>query len=310
MILEGFPLICLKNERAYLYGVQDWLQTTKADHLSSYYFQKSSAFCGLEYDISSSDSYLVLFYGRTQEGIFIDCVGAIVPSNTNHSYSDTIITSRNCINPNEVNSTGVLPFLSYNHDNYTDGYKIHRVIFSTHNSSSGRVRKQNIAVVKLRSAIAFGPSISPLCLPNEGDFLTEDSECSFFEIYQVTSDVVLFSFSMKILSIAECSKFLEAYPYQGNEKICAKEANDFVQSLSSMTAFYMVDEGIPLICTVENIHYLFGIKDWTKIFKSNKHLPPLVIFSALVPNLKIISNFETLLNDTSNTTLSEGVVLT
>ncbi|KRY08573.1 hypothetical protein T12_3487 [Trichinella patagoniensis] len=226
---------------------------------------KSSAFCGLEYDISSSDSYLVLFYGKTQEGIFIDCVGAIVPSNTNHSYSDTIITSRNCINPNEVNSTGVLPFLSYNHDNYTDGYKIHRVIFSTHNSSSGRVRKQNIAVVKLRSAIAFGPSISPLCLPNEGDFLTEDSECSFFEIYQVTSDVVLFSFSMKILSIAECSKFLETYPYQGNEKICAKEANDFVQSLTSVTV--RLDEDLQAKQTFATTRYIFCSCSESKNYK-------------------------------------------
>ncbi|KRZ80610.1 Kinesin-like protein KIF14, partial [Trichinella papuae] len=277
MIPDGFPLICLKNETAYLYGVQDWLWTKKAgenykpvvlftavsafinNHLSSYYFQNSLAFCGLEYDIGSN------------------CVGSIVPSNANYSHSDIIITSRNCINPNEVNSTIVLPFLSYNHDNYTDGYKIHRVIFLTHNSSSGRVRKQNIALVKLQSAIAFSPSVSPLCLPNEGDFLTEDSECSFFEIHQVTSDIILFSFSMKILSIAECNNFLERYPYQGNEKICAKEAYESAQGLSLVTEAYMVDEGTPLICTVENTHYLFGIKDWMKIFKPDKHLPPLIV---------------------------------
>ncbi|KRZ33291.1 Kinesin-like protein KIF14 [Trichinella pseudospiralis] len=308
MIPDGFPLICLKNETAYLYGMQDWLRTKKADHFSSYYFQNSLAFCGLELDIGSSDSYLVIFYGRTQEGIFIDCVGSIVPSNANDSFSDIIITSRNCINPNEVNSTRVLPFLSYNHDNYTDGYKIHRVIFLTHNSSSGRMRKQNIAVVKLQSAIAFSPSVSPLCLPNEGDFLTEDSECSFFEIHQVASDIILFSFSMKILSIAECNNFLESYSYQENEKICAKEAYNSLEGLSLVTEVYMVDEGTPLICTVENIHYLFGIKDWIKIFKPDKHLPPLVIFSAIVPHLKIINDFETLLNSTSSTTLSEDIV--
>ncbi|KAL1232968.1 Testisin [Trichinella spiralis] len=213
--------------------------------------------CGNEFYLEDSKYFMVVFYGRTNEGFFYDCIGAIVESGINSTHSDLIITSKYCVNHEDIKKTFVIPVGLYPPNNATESYKIHRILLPLKNN---RKSHKNLAVVKLLTPIAFNSITRPICLPGRNDTFDNFYDCYYLKFYAFPNEMYMTSVEMLVLRKSYCNIIVGKTVLLDNIRSCAvqKSLIDTVNSEDPTS----VEEGLPFICIRNHKQYLYAIRDW------------------------------------------------
>ncbi|KAL1238016.1 Serine protease [Trichinella pseudospiralis] len=230
--------------------------------------------CGNEFYIEDSRYFMVVFYGRTNEGVFFDCIGAIVESGINSTHSDLIITSKYCVDLEDIKKTFVIPVGSYPPSNASESYKIHRILLPL---KDDRKSHKNLAVVKLLTPITFDYLTLPICLPEKNETFDNSYDCYYFEFYAFPNEMYMTSIEVFILQKEYCNNIVGQTVLFDSTQLCAvqKSLSDIVESEDPT----LIEEGLPLICIKNHRQYLYAIRDWIKVFKPEKNLLPVLILT-------------------------------
>ncbi|KRX80335.1 Ovochymase-2 [Trichinella sp. T6] len=245
-----------------------------------------SLFCGPANHIEDIGSYTVIFFGETSEGVFIDCTGMLIPSlNSNETHTDTVITTRYCLQSENHNNIKVLPMILFQLMGPHGNNKILRIYLPNKNVTrrSKTQPQPNIAIVKLRNSFRISSYCLPLCLPEQNEMLSPkfDHVISFLPL------------KMNILSHQQCKRTIRNVKIDSSSQICGEEQSDGTQ-LDTDYHKDMILEGFPLICLKNERAYLYGVQDWLQTTKAGENYKPVVLFTAVSAFINSINLF---LND-------------
>ncbi|KRY48769.1 Testisin [Trichinella britovi] len=241
--------------------------------------------CGNEFYLEDSRYFMVVFYGRTNEGVFYDCIGAIVESGINSTHSDLIVTSKYCVNHEDIKKTFVIPVGLYPPNSATESYKIHQILLPLKNN---RKSHKNLAIVKLLTPIAFNSFTRPICLPQRNDTFDNFYDCYYLKFYAFPNEMYMTSVEMLILHKSYCNIIVGQTVLLDNIRLCAvqKSLIDTVDSEDPTS----VEEGLPFICIKNHKQYLYAIRDWVKVYKPEKNLLPVVILTEISNIIDLIQH--------------------
>ncbi|KRY22847.1 hypothetical protein T12_12063 [Trichinella patagoniensis] len=241
--------------------------------------------CGNEFYLEDSRYFMVVFYGRTNEGVFYDCIGAIVESGINSTHSDLIVTSKYCVNHEDIKKTFVIPVGLYPPNSATESYKIHQILLPLKNN---RKSHKNLAIVKLLTPIAFNSLTRPICLPERNDTFDNFYDCYYLKFYAFPNEMYMTSVEMLILHKSYCNIIVGQTVLLDNIRLCAvqKSLIDTVDSEDPTS----VEEGLPFICIKNHRQYLYAIRDWVKVYKPEKNLLPVVILTEISNIIDLIQH--------------------
>ncbi|XP_003376098.1 putative ovochymase-2 [Trichinella spiralis] len=229
-----------------------------------------SEICGQRDPLIEAPTYMAIFYGSSQEGHFNDCVGAFISLRHNATSSFLVATTKYCMQQD-------------------------RILYPPGNANDKNKTTPNIAIVELESAVYFDENVAPLCLPQLNESYPENGICHYFKFF---SDK---DFSMSFISVRTslcpielCTGFAGNLVVHPNLQICCNEYHQFppYESLIGKTDnATAIPDGSPLICQKNMQYYLFGIKDWVKIFKTGSGFRPVLILTAVAPHADRIERF-------------------
>ncbi|KRZ85728.1 hypothetical protein T08_12410 [Trichinella sp. T8] len=232
---------------------------------------------------------MAIFYGSSQEGHFNDCVGAFISLQYNATSSFLVATTRYCMQQENVLLTKVLPMNYFNNFYFSYGLSISRILYPPGNANDQDKTTPNIAIVELENAVYFDENVAPLCLPQLNESYPENGICHYFKFFSDTD------FSMSFISVRTSLCPIELCTgFAGNLQICCNEYHQsppyesLIGKTDNATA---IPDGSPLICQKNMQYYLFGIKDWVKIFKNGSGFRPVLILTAVAPHADRIERF-------------------
>ncbi|KAL1238007.1 Ovochymase-2 [Trichinella pseudospiralis] len=238
-----------------------------------------AAECGSSYGAVNVGAYITVFYTSTTDGFFVDCVGMIVSSNNSASSSKFVLTSRYCLEPEELCKTNVLPLNYFKYQDYLKGAEIKNVWFPKTEAVTQKGLKfspKNFAVVKLDANLYFNSKVSPICLPNQNEKPQASSMCYYYQFYNGTY-ISYVPIRMSILSDVFCQSVVGIRLFDPKTQICCEEIQN-QWNLQVENKPTLILEGSPLVCIKDSKHYLYGIYSWLKIQKMDF---PIVILTAV-----------------------------
>ncbi|KAL1283284.1 Serine protease [Trichinella pseudospiralis] len=204
-------------------------------------------------------SYLVIVFGTKEHMLYKTCIGTVIKRTFNDSFSDLVLTSKTCLEKENIRYSGVSSSLSLNwHSAFHGILKILEPIATSHKSA----KIPNFALLKLRTPLSLSDGNVPICLP-EGRFpYTADVQCYMPHITK-TSQLC------------------------GTSTIAA-----FNDDMVDFEKYKIITEGAPLLCRINNTDYQYGIYDWTKLHKVSKTSSrPITIFTNVWPFTASINYF-------------------
>ncbi|KRY57369.1 hypothetical protein T03_5655, partial [Trichinella britovi] len=213
--------------------------------------------------------HIVFFVGLRDGMMFKDCIGTIMPSAPNFTYSDTVITG-----PPPM----VVPGALYLEDVHLQGINIRRMFSPFGREEAKAVNVPfNFAIIKLASQVHFNFVAIPVCLKSDL-VINSDSDCYMPNIHSVFLNGYGLPFQMKIIHPLEsCAVLIPRLKLSPLKHICAIFIMPPVL-VSSQLIHNSLFEGAPLLCLHQDKFYQVGIFDWLKIFKDN-YTRPIALFS-------------------------------
>ncbi|KAL1228745.1 Serine protease [Trichinella spiralis] len=254
--------------------------------------QCSSAECGIaENNDDARLSYLVLIFGIKEQIIYKSCIGTVIKLTFNDTFSDLILTSRTCLEKEDLHSSRVSEMLHISW--YGPTHEIVKVIEPISMSEKSD-RIPNFAIVKLRTMISLQDDDGniPICLP-EGKFpYSADMECYMPHISSGIHFTFQPFFKIIILPPNKWPTHPAHFPVSRRSQLCGtctvSASNNTTIDLEKLK---VVTEGAPLLCRINNTDYQYGIYDWTKLHRVSKNTSqPIAIFTELYP-FNLIFNF-------------------
>ncbi|KRY40242.1 putative [pyruvate dehydrogenase (acetyl-transferring)] kinase, mitochondrial, partial [Trichinella spiralis] len=240
--------------------------------------------CGNVPTLDDVTSFLLVFYAESVEGLFLDCIGVLIPSRNSTSYTDIAVTSRYCLQYENIEHTKVMTYESFN-QGYETGF-INRIadIYVPGKNDTNRAKWQappNIAIIKLRIPIAFKYNVQPICLPEVNEIITVDHRCFFYRFSRIGYTVSYFMpLGLKVLPHEYCKMMIGSSRLDSSTQLCCEERNLF-STLHTEFMYNMVPDGSSLICKKRDTFYFFGVQDWIWFPKPRSYPRPIVIFTAI-----------------------------
>ncbi|KRX80372.1 [Pyruvate dehydrogenase (acetyl-transferring)] kinase, mitochondrial [Trichinella sp. T6] len=240
--------------------------------------------CGAVPTLDDVASFMLVFYAESVEGLFLDCIGVLIPSRNSTSHTDIAITSRYCLQHENIENTKVMTYVSFNHG-YETGF-INKIldIYVPNKNDTNRAKWQpppNIAIIKLRMPIAFNHNVQPICLPQVNEMITFEHRCFYYRFSRIGYTVSYFMpLGLKLLPHEYCKMLIGSSRLDSSTQLCCEERNLF-SSLNTEFMYNMVPDGSSLICRKRDIFYFFGVHDWMWFPKPRSHTRPIVIFTAI-----------------------------
>ncbi|KRZ48974.1 Kinesin-like protein KIF14, partial [Trichinella nativa] len=240
--------------------------------------------CGAVPTLDDVASFMLVFYAESVEGLFLDCIGVLIPSRNSTSHTDIAITSRYCLQHENIENTKVMTYVSFNHG-YETGF-INKIldIYVPNKNDTNRAKWQpppNIAIIKLRMPIAFNHNVQPICLPQVNEMITFEHRCFYYRFSRIGYTVSYFMpLGLKLLPHEYCKMLIGSSRLDGSTQLCCEERNLF-SSLNTEFMYNMVPDGSSLICRKRDIFYFFGVHDWMWFPKPRSHTRPIIIFTAI-----------------------------
>ncbi|KRZ73450.1 hypothetical protein T10_1799 [Trichinella papuae] len=261
----------------------------------------SSTECGIaENSDEARLSYLVIVIGIKEHMLYKSCIGTVIKPTFNDSFSDLVLTSRTCLEKEDIRYSGVSETLNLNWHSRTRG--ILKIIEPTAMSEKS-VKLPNFAVLKLRTPLSLTDGNVPICLP-EGRFpYSADVQCY---IPQITSEIhFTFQpfFTIKILPPSEWPEHPAHFPVSKTNHLCGISTSTvFNDDMVDFEKYEIITEGAPLLCRINNTDYQYGIYDWTKLHKVSKNITqPITIFTNVYTFTAIINYVASNMNASSIT---------
>ncbi|OUC42630.1 kinesin motor domain protein [Trichinella nativa] len=257
--------------------------------------------CGAVPTLDDVASFMLVFYAESVEGLFLDCIGVLIPSRNSTSHTDIAITSRYCLQHENIENTKVMTYVSFNHG-YETGF-INKIldIYVPNKNDTNRAKWQpppNIAIIKLRMPIAFKYNVQPICLPQVNEMITFEHRCFYYRFSRIGYTVSYFMpLGLKLLPHEYCKMLIGSSRLDGSTQLCCEERNLF-SSLNTEFMYNMVPDGSSLICRKRDIFYFFGVHDWMWFPKPRSHTRPIIIFTAISA---FVNRINFLVNSTSET---------
>ncbi|KRY56074.1 [Pyruvate dehydrogenase (acetyl-transferring)] kinase, mitochondrial, partial [Trichinella britovi] len=240
--------------------------------------------CGAVATLDDVASFMLVFYAESVEGLFLDCIGVLIPSRNSTSHTDIAITSRYCLQHENIENTKVMTYVSFNHG-YETGF-INKIsdIYVPNKNDTNRAKWQpppNIAIIKLRMPIAFNHNVQPICLPEVNEMITFEHRCFYYRFSRIGYTVSYFMpLGLKLLPHEYCKMLIGSSRLDSSTQLCCEERNLF-SSLHTEFMYNMVPDGSSLICRKRDIFYFFGVHDWMWFPKPRSHTRPIIVFTAI-----------------------------
>ncbi|KRY57370.1 hypothetical protein T03_5655, partial [Trichinella britovi] len=157
--------------------------------------------------------HIVFFVGLRDGMMFKDCIGTIMPSAPNFTYSDTVITG-----PPPM----VVPGALYLEDVHLQGINIRRMFSPFGREEAKAVNVPfNFAIIKLASQVHFNFVAIPVCLKSDL-VINSDSDCYMPNIHSVFLNGYGLPFQMKIIHPLEsCAVLIPRLKLSPLKHICA-----------------------------------------------------------------------------------------
>ncbi|KRX24638.1 hypothetical protein T07_5106 [Trichinella nelsoni] len=251
-----------------------------------------SAECGIAEDNDDARlSYLVLIFGIKDNILYKSCIGTMIKLTFNDSFSDLILTSRTCLEKEELYSSRVSETLHFSWYGPTHG--IVKVIEPISMPKKGD-KSPNFAILKLRTMISLqdGDGNIPICLPEEKFPYSADMECYVPHISSEMHYTFQPFFKIIILPPNKWPTHPAHFPVSKKNQLCGTcKLSASNNTTIDLEKHKVITEGAPLLCRINNTDYQYGIYDWTKLHKVSKNTSqPIAIFTELYP-FTIIVNF-------------------
>ncbi|KAL1238017.1 Brain-specific serine protease [Trichinella pseudospiralis] len=255
----------------------------------------TSKICGQKDPLIDAPTYMAVFYGTTQEGLFKDCVGAFISVEDNATSSNLVITTKYCIQQENALLTNVLPMNYFNEQYFSYGLSIRHIFFPESSAQDKNKTLPNIAIVELESRVHFDGKVTPLCLPQLNEPYPENDTCHYFKFFIKNDFSISFiSIQTSLCPMELCTRLVGKLVVHPNIQMCC---NEYYHSLSYESLIEKSDnasaipDGSPLICQKNMQYYLYGIQDWVKIFKKKSGFRPVIILTAIAPHINSIEKF-------------------
>ncbi|KRX51865.1 Kinesin-like protein KIF14, partial [Trichinella sp. T9] len=239
--------------------------------------------CGAVATLDDVASFMLVFYAESVEGLFLDCIGVLIPSRNSTSHTDIAITSRYCLQHENIENTKVMTYVSFNHG-YETGF-INKIsdIYVPNKNDTNRAKWQpppNIAIIKLRMPIAFNHNVQPICLPEVNEMITFEHRCFYYRFSRIGYTVSYFMpLGLKLLPHEYCKMLIGSSRLDSSTQLCCEERNLF-SSLHTEFMYNMVPDGSSLICRKHDIFYFFGVHDWMWFPRPRSHTRPIITDSS------------------------------
>ncbi|KRZ91820.1 hypothetical protein T08_15330 [Trichinella sp. T8] len=267
----------------------------------------SSAECGIaENNDDARLSYLVLIFGIKDNIFYKSCIGTMIKLTFNDSFSDFILTSRTCLEKEDLHFSRVSETLHFSWYGPTHGIlKVIEPISMTEKSD----RIPNFAILKLRTMISLKDEDGniPVCLPEEKFPHSADMECYMPHISSEVHFTFQPFFKIKILPPNEWPTHPAHFPVSKKSQFCGICTSSASNNITiDLEKHKVVTEGAPLLCRINNTDYQYGIYDWTKLHKVSKNTSqPIAIFTEIYPFITVVNFFASNMTDIS----SENIIL-
>ncbi|KRY72843.1 hypothetical protein T4A_14515 [Trichinella pseudospiralis] len=235
-------------------------------------------------------SYLVIVFGTKEHMLYKTCIGTVIKRTFNDSFSDLVLTSKTCLEKENIRYSGVSSSLSLNwHSAFHGILKILEPIATSHKSA----KIPNFALLKLRTPLSLSDGNVPICLP-EGRFpYTADVQCYMPHITSEIHFTLQPFFTIKLLPPSEWPEHRAHFPVSETSQLCGTSTiAAFNDDMVDFEKYKIITEGAPLLCRINNTDYQYGIYDWTKLHKVSKTSSrPITIFTNVWPFTASINYF-------------------
>ncbi|KRZ85565.1 Uncharacterized protein T08_8970, partial [Trichinella sp. T8] len=248
--------------------------------------------CGIGWQREGILGFTVLIFGFNEGRVYKDCTGTLLQTIPNCNFTNLVLTSKTCVEKENIDNTFVIPTRLYNPAQPDAGIRIRQILTGNQSITyRSMFIPMNFALLKLHIPIRLGIKHFTVCLPRIRVRLPPHIHCSAPKLLNTASISYGSPLKIEILSSSYCWMHLRYIKFFSYKFICGLLKFNSGSKGDDIQKRNLLFEGLPLLCKIGGKYFQFGVFDWVKNFNKDLDIPPITIFSAIYGMLDAIEKY-------------------
>ncbi|OUC41691.1 hypothetical protein D917_10750, partial [Trichinella nativa] len=123
--------------------------------------------CGIGWQREGILGFTVVIFGFNEGRVYKDCTGTLLQTIPNCNFTNLVLTSRTCVEKENIENTFVIPTRLYNPAQPDAGIRIRQILMGNQSITyRSMFTPMNFALLKLHMPIRLGIKHFTVCLPS------------------------------------------------------------------------------------------------------------------------------------------------